>query len=298
MFNLPSPDRLRTLVEAIAWGLAATGHEADELIALPHAARAARGSAYLHWHPGIVVAPGSEVRWSYLERGTTFSGTFTVTETGAVKGDYPTGANTPVTASRTALVREGDTARFTLTAELEAHVQWLLETTNRFIAREIEGRLGDSDEGWAPTSNHGVVDKVALDELSTELLWGEEGKDDSTVLRMVERAATTSINNQPLGSWFDTNLRARCEEAVRRRIGDPHIGRKIRRLYREHNPTSLKELLELYARAHPSESVGPSRVLAALSADKTIDSLAHSLSFITNARDAVLVGSPNDEAVS
>ncbi|WP_332798106.1 hypothetical protein, partial [Xanthomonas sp. WCS2019Cala2-53] len=89
------------------------------------------------------------------------------------------------------------------------------------------------------TLNHGVADHVALEGLATSLLWGTEAQADSIVLRMVDRAASTHINNQPLGSWFDINLRARAEEAVRRHIGDPHIGRKIRRLAREQGPDSI-----------------------------------------------------------
>ncbi len=297
MFNLPSPDRLRELVESVAWGLAAEAKEGDDLVALPHAAKLPTGTAYIHWAPAIVVTPGEKVTWKVVERGDEFAGTFTVSETGDIDGVYPL-AKAPVLARRRELTREGNAARFTLVAELEAHVQGLLEATNRFVAREIEDRLGDSDEGWAPTSNHGVVDKVALEELATELLWGADGRDDSTVLRMVDRAATTPINNQPLGAWFDKNLRARCEEAVRRRIGDPHIGRKVRRLHREQSPGSIDELLELYKRAHPRESVGRDRVMAALSADKTIDSVAHSLDLVTNSTAAVLVGSSNEEATA
>ena len=69
---------------------------------------------------------------------------------------------------------------------------------------------------------------------------------------------------------------------MRRHIGDPHIGRKIRRLAREQGPDSIDELIEMYRRAHPRESVGRDRVIAALSADKTLDSVSHSLSLLTH----------------
>lgn len=283
MRSLPGPGRLRELTAQVAWGLAAERLPAGGvLLALPHAADLGTGEAYLHWSPSIVVTPGTAVTWRLVERGVTHTGQFTVHAADDVDGQFPPGAPAPVARSRRALIDGGRQARFTLTEELERHVIELLEAANRFVARELEGRAGDETETWAPTANHGVVDRVALEGLSTTLLWGEDTQPDSAVLRMVTRAATTHINNQPLGSWFHINLRARCEEAVRRHIGDPHIGRKIRRLAREQGPSSIDELLELYRAAHPKESVGRDRVIAALSADKTLDSLSHSLTLLAN----------------
>lgn len=284
MRTLPHPDTLRSLVEKVAWGLAANLTPADsDLLALPHAAKISRyASAYIHWSPSIVVAPGAEVSWRIVERGVEQSGTFVAHSPDDIDGVYPVGAAAPTLRSRSTLIREGSAARFALVNALEHHVSELLEASNRLVAREIEGRLGDESEGWAPTLNHGVADHVALEGLATSLLWGTEAQADSIVLRMVDRAASTHINNQPLGSWFDINLRARAEEAVRRHIGDPHIGRKIRRLAREQGPDSIDELIEMYRRAHPRESVGRDRVIAALSADKTLDSVSHSLSLLTH----------------
>ena len=284
MRTLPHPDTLRSLVEKVAWGLAASTLDgAGELLALPHAAKLTRyASAYIHWSPSIVVAPGTEVSWRIVERGEELTGSFTAHSPTEINGRYPEGAAAPQLHARTRLILDGSVARFELVDALEHHVADLLEASSRLVARELEGRLGDESEGWAPTLNHGVADHVALESLATGLLWGSGTQSDSIVLRMVDRAAATHINNQPLGSWFDVNLRARAEEAVRRHIGDPHIGRKIRRLAREQSPGSIDELIEMYRRAHPRESVGRDRVIAALSADKTLDSVSHSLSLLTN----------------
>jgi hypothetical protein len=287
MRSLPAPGRLRDLIAQTAWGLAAEkllGRSGD-LLALPHAANLGTGEAYVHWAPSIVVEPGTEVSWRVVERGVTRTGAFTAYAPDEVYGEYPPGAPQLTTGSARALVTQGRAARFALVEELERHVTELLEASNRYVARELEGRAGDETESWAPSANHGVVDRVALEGLATDLLWGEGEQPDSVVLRMVARAATTHINNQPPGSWFHINLRARCEEAIRRHIGDPHIGRKIRRLAREQSPTSIDDLLAMYRAAHPRESVGRDRIVAALSADKTLDSVSHSLSLLTNVRD-------------
>jgi len=299
MRTLPEPRLLRDLVTQVAWGHAAANAAGGDLLALPHCADLGRGPAYIHWTPSIVVEPGTEVSWRVTERRVDTTGTFTAYSAADIDGDYPPGAPAPRAAQHHALVRGGRVARFQLVSALERHVTTLLEASNRFIARELEGRLGDDAEGWAPTVNHGVLDKVALDQIASGLLWGGDGQNDSVVLRMVDRAATTHINNQPLGSWFDKNLGARAEEAIRRHIGDPHIGRKIRRLAREMQPGSIDELLELYRRANPKESVGRDRVIAALSADKTLDAVSHSLSLVSNvfAADA-LEESDEGEAAS
>lgn len=287
MLTLPHPDTMRDLITEVAWGAAAAAHEGNGLlIALPHAVQISKyAAAYVHWSPGIVVSPGTEVTWHYVERKQKTSGTFIVHDVDDIEGDYPAGAEAPVAATRGRLIATGKTSQFTLVQALEKHVTRLLEASNRLVAREIEGRIGDEAETWAPTLNHGVADEVALESLSTELLWGTPEQPDSTVLRMVERAATTSINNQPLGSWFDRNLSARCEEAIRRYIDDPHIGRKIRRLQREHQPATVDELIELYRRVNPKESVGRERVFKALSADKTLNAVSHSLSLVVNVRE-------------
>lgn len=284
MRTLPHPDMLRGLVEKIAWGHAtAQIAGAASVLALPHAAKIARySSAYIHWSPSIVVTAGTEVSWRIVERGVEQTGVFTVHSPTDITGDYPEEADAPKVLARKRAIADGAAARFELVNALEHHVCDLLEASNRLVARELEGRLGDETEGWAPTLNHGVADDVALEALATNLLWGADTQADSIVLRMVDRAALTHINNQPLGSWFDTNLRARAEEAVRRHIGDPHIGRKIRRFAREQDPASIDELIEMYRRAHPRESVGRDRVIAALSADKTLDAVSHSLSLLTN----------------
>jgi hypothetical protein len=306
MRTLPGPEQLRDLVTKASWSIAAADLPAEttgQLIALPHAANLGAGAAYVHWTPGIVVEPGTVASWRVVERGQELSGSFTVHSATDIDGEYPPGAKAPYAARRSALMALGRAARFQLVESLERHVTELLEASNRLVAREIEGRLGDEAESWAPTANHGVTDKVGLEALATELLWGSGNQPDSVVLRMVDRAATTHINNQPLGSWFDTNLRARSEEAVRRHIGDPHIGRKIRRLAREQSPSSIEELLEMYKRAHPRESVGRDRVIAALSADKTLDSVSYSLSLLSNVRedeelDAPLEVSDESEAAA
>lgn len=282
--SLPRAEELRSLIERVAHGIAAERFRPHQnVVLLPHAANLDAGEAYLTWSAGIAVAPGTEVTWSYHDRTGNGAGTATVHLAGAPTGQWPTGAGAPRVMKARAAVEDGNQALWELLAKLERFVRERVEASNRYIARELEDRLGDGFEGWAPVDNRGVIDEVAIDEVATALLYGTAGAKDSVVIRMVRRAATTSINNQPLGSWFDRNITARADEYIRRRIGDPHVGRKVRRIMRTASPRSFAELQEAYSRAHPKDHIGRERLLAALSAGKTIDAVSSSIDLFVEA---------------
>ena len=61
-----------------------------------------------------------------------------------------------------------------------------------------------------------------------------------------------------------TSLRSVAESAIRRRIGDPHVGRKVRRLLREETFAGLAELLACYRERWPGDAIGMRRVAAAV----------------------------------
>lgn len=280
---LPNPARLRELITHISWGESVQDaglRYNTRVVLLPLTAHVDRGEARITWTPSNVVTPDTTVSWTYVERGKTFTGTATV-DADWVHGDYPD-ASYPVGAVARQVSEQANLARWNLIQELEPAVREALANSNAYVAREIEGRLGGEFEGWGQALNHGAVSHSELEQAATRLLFGDKGR-DSTVLRMVKRAARTTINNQPLGPWFDRNLCARAEEEVRRLIGDPHVGRKVRKVYREHLPANLNELLELYRRAHPKDRLGAERAIQALTAGKTLDAQSASLALFGGA---------------
>lgn len=311
--TLPPPRVLRELTTRIAWGESAKAFpDSAAVILLPHHAQMAGGDAYISWSSssdaptelsdeaasstfsGLAVPSGTQVRWSVTERGVTERGASTVTWDGltvVVSGEWPNAAAPRYVPRAKTVAEDGSRALFELVASLEDHVAEALAQANRYVARELEGRTGDEAEGWSETFNHGAVDRIALDVLSSELLYGRDDENESTVIRMAKSAALTNINNQPLGSWWSINVRARAEERIRRHIGDPHIGPKVRRFtaayLRNHGDASLEELLRQYRAANPRDMAGRDRLVAALSAGKTVDATSTSLSLFHNiAEDA------------
>lgn len=154
------------------------------------------------------------------------------------------------------LREKGKQAAWELVMRLEPYVLSLVLGASRRIAGEV-GSLG------------GVLDDVAADEVTDELVAG------GLVLKLVERLATTEkLLSQSLGSYLHINLRSMTETAVRRRIGDPHVGRKIRRVFAESGAGSMVELLAYYKDRYPSEKVSEKRALAALSAGSLVGASA------------------------
>ncbi|MHB1973790.1 MAG: hypothetical protein ACYCR4_05810, partial [Acidimicrobiales bacterium] len=61
-------------------------------------------------------------------------------------------------------------------------------------------------------------------------------------------------------------LRSAAETAIRRRIGDPHIGRKVRTLARSSDVSDPGDLLQRYREHWPEDGAGADRIDAALRA--------------------------------
>lgn len=136
-------------------------------------------------------------------------------------------------------------------------------------------------------ANRGLQHKAEVTEVTPDS--DDSEKQTSVLIRMIRLAALTPINRQPLGPWFATNIPARAEELIRRTIGDPHIGRKVRRVMRAYNPASLDELLEIYRRTHPEDGAGRDRLLAAISAGKTVDATSTSTALFVNLPESGVV---------
>lgn len=154
------------------------------------------------------------------------------------------------------LQKKGKEAAWKLVMRLEPYVVSLVAASARRIAAEV-GQPGS------------VLDDAAVEEVVSELVTG------GLVMKLVERMSTTDkLLSQSLGSYLHINLRSMTETAVRRRIGDPHVGRKIRRAFADSGAGSMAELLEFYKGRYPSEKVSEKRALAALSAGSLVGASA------------------------
>lgn len=154
------------------------------------------------------------------------------------------------------LREKGKTEAWKLVMRLEPYIASLVSSAARRIAAEV-GQPGS------------VLDDAAVEEVVSDLVTG------GLVLKLVERMATTDkLLSQSLGSYLHINLRSMTETAVRRRIGDPHVGRKIRRAFSDSGAGSMAELLKFYHARYPSEKLAEKRALAALSAGSLVGASA------------------------
>lgn len=329
--SLPTQGWMRARFDAIGWAADAEALLAGldrrkrfAILLLPHHAciqsdtKAGIRSvdAYLTWSTGSVIAvpQGGSVcaKWHVVEHGQRRSGTsrFSIGDDNIahVDGVYPDAADQPLLvgterardypAMLGSLRERAQRSQWELLLALEHHVVVTLAAANRRVARELEGDLDyDVIDLYVDRSNHGAVDQVSLEKLSSELLFGDDGGNDtSVVMRLVRRCATTAINQQPIPAYLAANIFSAAEEAIRREIKDPHIGRKVRRVARSLRGANFEDVIAEYRKVHPKDELGRRRALAALSAGKTIDSTASSLSILLAEHSAEAVGS-DEEAV-
>jgi hypothetical protein len=155
------------------------------------------------------------------------------------------------------LVTAGDTAKWEILQSFESYTRSKLDEANRILAQEFSEYHGQSIPG--------VVDEIAIDSLLTHMLFGEG--DTSIVSRMVDKALhPDAFKTYDPARYFSLNLKSRALGEVRRSIGDPHIGTKIRRLHRQVGALDLDALVSAYNAQYPKEHLGAKRAAAALTA--------------------------------
>jgi len=161
------------------------------------------------------------------------------------------------------LVTRGKEAVWAITMQLEPYVRELVAAASRRVGADVG------------SMTYGVLDEAAIDQVTDELISG------GLVLRLVERTAVTpKLGSQSIGSYLHINLRSMAETAVRRFIGDPHVGRKIRAVLAETKAGSMEELLGHYRRRFPREKVSRKRAASALTAGSLLEVGAFSVDLL------------------
>ena len=159
------------------------------------------------------------------------------------------------------LVKAGETARWDLMTSFEWFTKQRLAAANNIVAAEIAQHKG------IPLA--GVVDDITLEDLGSTMLFGENGT--SVIQRMIDTALQLHRFDRvdPM-HFFTVGIRARAEEAVRRQIGDPKVGPKVRRIFAKTNASTIDELIDEYKKHYPKDSLAKKRALAALTAGPDI----------------------------
>jgi len=155
------------------------------------------------------------------------------------------------------LVEDGHAAQWEAISQLEGHLSWAFERARSSVRNEMMGGLGP------------VVDPETCVTIKNEILLGRStSKQKSTaVTRLLDRCLRPgTFKRVDPEHYVRTALISGSETAIRRHIGDPHIGRKIRRLREEREWESADELVAEYQRRYPNDCLGTHRTYAALSA--------------------------------
>ncbi len=159
------------------------------------------------------------------------------------------------------IAKAGLTARWELMSGFEFFTKQRLAAANNIVAAEIANHKG------IPLA--GVVDDITLEELGSQMLFGQDGT--SVIQRMIDVALELhKFDRVDPMHYFTVGIRARAEEAVRRQIGDPKVGPKVRRVFARTQASTLDELIEEYKRLYPKDSLAKKRALAALTAGPDI----------------------------
>lgn len=173
--------------------------------------------------------------------------------------------------------KSGDAALWELIELWRPKLLTQVQIASSGVLHEIAGG-GDSNDELVG----GVIDIVEAEQLVDELLYGKEGE-DSIFIRIAHRVAgdLRDGSGDPW-AWVQRNLRSASESAIRRLIGDPAAGRKIRRVYRSLGSSStLDDVLEAYREEFPTEKMGKKRIVDALSAGSTAHRSSLQMSLLT-----------------
>lgn len=161
---------------------------------------------------------------------------------------------------------------FALSGLLHPYARDAVNGASMRVYREIHGL-----DLIADAAGH-IIDEIERESVLDELMLGTH-QVDSVVIRLVRRAAATDITVcKSVMQVMATAVWSGAETAVRHHIGDPHLGRVIRRLARElgnltgNVTVDASNVLEAYKQEFPEQRVGIGRVIDALTAGATVHS--------------------------
>lgn len=217
--------------------------------------------------------------WSRIaENGTTLvSGPESLSEN--VRSAVSTRGDTE--AALRSLSIAGSDAMWQLVLGLEQYVGKTVRIAHAAVSHDI-GRLTGNVQD--------VLHETGVEQVVNKMMFGapEDGQAESaSVMRMVELCLRPNCFTKvdPL-RYMHIHLRRDAEDEIRKSIGDPRIGSKIRRLAVTMPGASLDQLVEEYRREYPADKLSMKRAEAALSVNS--DPMARSvlLDADTNRRSA------------
>ncbi|NDL60237.1 hypothetical protein [Phytoactinopolyspora mesophila] len=179
----------------------------------------------------------------------------TCTDADEVPREVLSSSTRDVSADLERLVEDGDTARWEILLSLDRHVERSVARAHAAVAAEVAGPGAEVRMVCAPGE---------LEVIATEMAFGSD-LSPSPLERIVDRIARpgTLVRVDPL-RYIAASLRRDAEQLIRRRIGDPHVGPRIRAVAREHGLTDLEQICAVYNSTHSSDRIGVERARSAM----------------------------------
>jgi hypothetical protein len=113
-----------------------------------------------------------------------------------------------------------------------------------------------------------VLHETGIEQVVNVMMVGDpatESSEGASVSRLLEQCLRPDRFSKvdPL-MFLSRNLRRDAEDHIRRAIGDPRVGPKVRRVAASMPGAGLEEIVEAYRREHPQDKLSTARAQAAL----------------------------------
>lgn len=189
-----------------------------------------------------------------------------------------------------ALSEDGRLARWDALMSLEHYVGRAVRNAVVAVSYDVAGVSTGQLPAWVldETGAQGVADRMLL---GTGV---KPGRVDSLLERCLAPAVFVRVD--PL-KYVVTDLHRSAEAEVRKTIGDPHIGRKIRAVRRTMPSASLTEVIAAYRRAHPGDHLSSTRATQALTAGPDAMSTFGEATFADLAESALMSVPSHEDSV-
>jgi hypothetical protein len=220
--------------------------------------------------PLMVIDRPTDVTWSMTGLGNGGAGRVHLTPASTPSASpetFPTAGDLKVRLLSAAGVRDrllelshdGHMARWEALMSLEHYVDRAVHSAVVAVSYDVSGLDAAQTPDW-------VLDETGTQSVVDRMLLGTQDK-PGRVDRLLERclAPGAFVRVDPL-KYVVTDLHRSAEAEVRKTIGDPHIGRKIRMMHRTMPSAPVTDMIAAYRLAHPGDHLSTARVRAALSA--------------------------------
>lgn len=167
------------------------------------------------------------------------------------------------------IVEDGRAALWEILPTLEPMVRQAIRHAHGAVAAEVDGGLNNIPPA--------LVDAATLDRIVDEMMLGETD-DLGFAHRLIDRCTTPTrfTNVDPLKFVVDA-VNSEAETAIRRELGDPHIGRKIRALARELGTRDVSRVITEYRARYPKDRLADRRAEAAMTVAPLVTASATNL---------------------